>query len=339
MGFNQEQILMVDVGPNFFNQYGGFKSELQKNADVQSVTLLGGSIPGAVEIIENAFVATGMPEEQQQWFSVLFASHDFEKTLDLEFIQGHGFQPGSSSDSVGYIINESAARALGWGEDVVGRSIDRLGNGNVLQSGAVIGLVKDFNYRPLYDPIKPLVISLGGNTLAIKIQSEDLDETLSTIEGFWTSQFEDVPFRYSFMDDNFDLLYRKEDKFGKTIEYFSVLAIFIACLGLLGLSSFTTESRRKEIAIRKVNGASTLGLVGLLTRDFSILIMIAFIIAVPASYYLSTLWLSNFAYQAEIGVSIFLLAGIIALILAVVTVSYHTIKAAITNPVNSLRYE
>jgi putative ABC transport system permease protein len=141
------------------------------------------------------------------------------------------------------------------------------------------------------------------------------------------------------MDDNFDLLYRKEDKFGKTIEYFSVLAIFIACLGLLGLSSFTTESRRKEIAIRKVNGASTLGLVGLLTRDFSILIIVAFIIAVPASYYLSTLWLSNFAYQAEIGVSIFLLAGIIALILAVITVSYHTIKAAITNPVNSLRYE
>ncbi len=141
------------------------------------------------------------------------------------------------------------------------------------------------------------------------------------------------------MDDNFDLLYRKEDKFGKTIEYFSVLAIFIACLGLLGLSSFTTESRRKEIAIRKVNGASTAGLVALLTRDFSILIAIAFIIATPTAYFLGSLWLNNFAYKTDIGVSVFLLAGVISLVLAVLTVSYHTIKAAITNPINSLRYE
>ncbi|HEX5168262.1 MAG TPA: ABC transporter permease [Cyclobacteriaceae bacterium] len=339
MGFNQEQIVTVDVGNNFFNKYGGFKSELLKNGDIQSVTLLGGSIPGKEEVIENAFVASGMPEEQQQWFSVMFASHDFEKTLNVEFLQGHGFQLGSSSDSVGYVINESAARALGWGDDVIGKSIDRLGNGNVLQTGAIIGLVKDFNYRPLYDPIKPLVISLGGNTLTIKIHSEDLQGTLKTIEKEWSAQFEGTPFRYSFMDDNFDLLYRKEDKFGKTIEYFSVLAIFIACLGLLGLSSFTAETRRKEIAIRKVNGASTLGLVGLLTKDFSILVGIAFLVAVPTAYYFSSLWLSNFAYRTGIGVSIFIVSGLVSLGLAVITVSYHTIKAAITNPVISLRYE
>lgn len=339
MGFNQEQIVMVDVGNNFFNNYGGFKSELLKTHDVQAVTLLGGSIPGEEEIIENSFVETGMPEDQQQWFSVMFASHDFEKTLNIEFLQGHSFQIGSSSDSVGYIINESAAKALGFGEDVIGKSIDRLGNGNVLQSGEIIGLVKDFNYRPLYDPIKPLVIGLGGNTLCVKVKSENLQQTVSSLEKNWTAQFSDTPFRYSFMDDNFDQLYRKEDKFGKTIEYFSVLAIFIACLGLLGLSSFTTQSRRKEIAIRKVNGASTIGLVGLLTKDFSILVGIAFILAAPAAYYLSTLWLSNFAYKTDIGISVFAIAGIVSLLLAVLTVSYHTLKAALTNPVNSLRYE
>ena len=339
MGFNQEQIVMVDVGGNFFNAYGGFKSELLKNHDIHAVTLLGGSIPGEEEIIENSFVETGKPEDQQQWFSAMFASHDFDKAINVEFLDGHSFVVGSSSDSTGYIINESAAKALGWGNDVIGRSIDRLGNGNVLQSGKIIGLVKDFNYRPLYDPIKPLVISLGGNTLSIKVQSENLEETVASIEKQWAAQFDDTPFRYSFMDDNFDKLYRKEDKFGKTIEYFSVLAIFIACLGLLGLSSFTTESRRKEIAIRKVNGATTLGLVGLLTKDFSMLVGIAFVIAVPAAYYLSTLWLSNFAYKTDIGISIFIIAGILSLVLAVITVSYHTIKAALTNPVNSLRYE
>lgn len=339
MGFNDEQILMVDVSFNFFNQYHGFKSELLKNSDVQSVTLLGGSIPGEEGVIENSFVATGMPEEQQQWFSVMFVAHDFEKVLDLEFLEGHSFEFGNSSDSIGYIINESAATALGWEGDAVGRTIDRLGNGNVLQSGTVIGLVKDFNYRPLYDPIKPLVIAVGGNTLAVKVQSQDLKQTISAIEKTWLSQFDDTPFRYSFMDSNFDQLYHKEDKFGKTIEYFSVLAIFIACLGLLGLSSFTTESRRKEIAIRKVNGASTLGLVALLTKDFSLLVGIAFIIAVPTAYYFSTLWLNNFSYKTEIGILIFVMAGVISVLLAVLTVSYHTVKAALTNPIKSLRYE
>jgi putative ABC transport system permease protein len=330
---------MVDVCFNFFNQYHGFKSELMKNSDIQSVSLLGGSIPGEAGVIENSFVPTGMPEEQQQWFSVMFVAHDFEKVLNIEFLEGHSFEFGNSSDSIGYIINESAAKALEWEGDAVGRTIDRLGNGNVLQTGTVIGLVKDFNYRPLYDPIKPLVIAIGGNKLAVKVQSQDLKQTIASIEKTWLTQFDDVPFRYSFMDSNFDELYRKEDKFGKTIQYFSILAILIACLGLLGLSSFTTQNRRKEIAIRKVNGATTIGLVALLTKDFSILVGIAFIIAIPKAYYFSSLWLSNFSYKTEIGVLIFILAGVISLLLAVLTVSYHTIKAALTNPVKSLRYE
>jgi putative ABC transport system permease protein len=141
------------------------------------------------------------------------------------------------------------------------------------------------------------------------------------------------------MDDNFNNLYRKEDKFSRTIQYFSGLAIFIACLGLLGLSAYTTEGRRKEIGIRKVNGATTFGLVTLLTKDFSLLILIAFVISVPLAWYFSTLWLDNFAYRTDIGVHIFILAGVISLALAIATVSYHTFKAARTNPVDSLRSE
>jgi putative ABC transport system permease protein len=155
----------------------------------------------------------------------------------------------------------------------------------------------------------------------------------------WNAQLAGNPFRYAFMDSDFDNLYKKEDKFGKTIEYFSILAIFIACLGLLGLSSYTTEMRRKEIGIRKVNGASTVGLIGLLTKEFSVLILIAFALSVPVAYYFSNLWLDNFAYKADVGISIFIWAGAASLIIALLTVSYHTIRAAMSNPIDSLRHD
>lgn len=338
MGFNKDQIVMVDFGFNQFNNFSPFKSELLKNSDIQAVSLLGGSVPGKEEVIENSFVPEGAPPEQQQWFSVMFTGHDFEKVLDVEFIQGHSFQIGSSTDSVGFVINESAAKALGWGTDVVGKSLVRI-QGQAQNSGTVIGLVKDFHYQPLYVPIKPLVILLGGNVLTVKIHSEDLQQTISAIQGEWTKQFEGNPFRYSFMDDNFDKLYKKEDNFGKTIQYFSVLAVFIACLGLLGLSAYATESRKKEIGVRKVNGASTFELVTLLIKDFSLLVLVAFVISIPVAYYFGSQWLNNFAYKTEIGVLIFILSGAISLLLAILTVSYNTIKAARANPVQSLRYE
>jgi putative ABC transport system permease protein len=344
MGFNKDQIVMIDASINgFIQKYGAYKSELLNKSEVESVTLLGGSIPGAEEVIENSFAAEGASEaDQQQWFSVMNVNHDFEKVLNVEFLQGHSFQLGSSTDSSGYIINESTAKALGWEGDVIGKVINQSANGRVNNTGTVIGLVKDFNYRPLYEPIKPLVISLnpfGGAALAVKVKSDDLQATVLALENEWKKQFTGNPFRYSFMNENFDNLYRKEDKFSTTIQYFSGLAIFIACLGLLGLSAYTTEGRRKEIGIRKVNGATTFGLVTLLTKDFSLLILIAFGLSVPLAYYFSTLWLDNFAYKTEIGVFIFVLAGIISFALAIATVSYHTFKAARTNPVDSLRSE
>ncbi|HEX8039649.1 MAG TPA: ABC transporter permease [Chryseosolibacter sp.] len=339
LGFNKDQIVMADFGFNLLNNYNSFKTELLKNPEIQAVTLLGGSVPGREEVIENGFVQSGMPADQQQWFSAMFTSHDFDKVLNVEFIQGHSFQVGNSVDSTGYIINESAAKALGWGTDVVGRKLDQARNGNITGTGTVIGLVKDFNYQPLYVPIKPLVIRLGGNVLTVKVNSKDLPHTITWLENEWNKQYQGNPFRYSFMDQNFDNLYKKEDKFSRTIQYFSILAVFIACLGLLGLSSFTTEHRRKEIGVRKVNGATTLELVRLLITDFSALILIAFVIAVPVAWYFGNLWLDNFAYRTDIGAFIFILAGAVSLILAILTVSYHTIRAARANPVQSLRYE
>jgi putative ABC transport system permease protein len=340
MGFNKDQILTVDFGFNLFNKYEAFKSELLKNHEVKAVTLLGGSVPGKEEVIENGFVPEGTPAEQLQWFSVMFTSHDFEKVLGVELIDGHSFQLGNSTDSTGFIINESAARALGWANDqVVGKTLQQAFNGTITGTGTVIGLVKDFHYQPLYVPIKPLVIRLGGNVLSVKIHSENLTATVASIQAEWAKQFEGNPFRYAFMDENFNKLYLKEDKFSATIQNFSILAVFIACLGLLGLSSYSTESRRKEIGVRKVNGANTFELVTLLIKDFSLLIVIAFAIAVPVSWYFGSLWLNNFAYKTEIGIAVFAVAGSFALLMAVLTVSYHTIKAARANPVKSLRYE
>ena len=341
LGFNTEQILIADMNFNFFNRYGSFKNELEKNEEIKAVSMFGGSIPGESMIMENAFVESGSPAEEQQWFSSMAAWHDIENIMGIELLDGHSFQVGSSVDSAGFILNESAVQALGWDEDVIGRSIDQLNsnNGSIMQTGTVIGVVKDFHYRPLYEKIKPLVIRFGGGKLCVKIQSNNLNATIVEIENVWNEQFENTPFRYSFMDDNFNTLYQKEHKFSKTIQYFSLLAIFIACLGLLGLSSYATENRKKEIGIRKVNGASVFELISLLTKDFSKLILIAYVIALPVAYYGGVLWLENFAYQTGMGFHIFIISGLIAFIVAFLTIGYHTLRAALKNPVDAIRYE
>jgi putative ABC transport system permease protein len=344
LGFNKEQILLADMAGPQFNKYAPFKNALESNSKIDAVTLMAGSIPGQDELIEHAFIEEGQEVEEQRWFSVFFASYDFEKVLNLEFIDGHGFIPGRAIDSVGYIINQATAREMGWKEnEVIGKTLDRINSteGTSLQKGTVIGLVKDYHYRPLYDPIKPLVIglALGGSKLCVKIKSEDLRGTVAEIENLWKEQFEGIPFRYSFMDSDFDKLYAKEESLGTVVRYFSILAIFIACLGLLGLSSFSTETRKKEIGIRKVNGASTIQLLAMLTKDFSKLVLIAFIISIPIAWYFGNLWLNDFAYKTEIGFGVYFIGGISALFIALITVSYHTIRAALSNPVRSLRYE
>lgn len=337
LGFDQSQILTADVDFRQFNNFAGFKNEILRNPEVEAVSMIGGSIPGEEALVENAYIAEGGTNDDQQFFSAMFVRYDFEKVIDLEFLQGHTFIPGNSIDSIGYIVNEAAAKALGYEGDVIGRTISLPANNN--RVGQIIGLVKDFNYRPLYEPIKPLVIRIGGGKLMVKFKSDDLPATISKISEEWKTQFGEFPFRYSFMDDNFNDLYLKESRFSLTIQYFSILAVFIACLGLLGLSSYATESRRKEIGIRKVNGASTFKLVVLLSKDFSKLILIAFIIAIPVAYYFGNLWLENFAYRATIGAELYIVAGLISLGLAIFTVSYHTLMAALSNPIDSLRYE
>lgn len=316
------------------------KSELLKDSRIRGVTRIGGSIPGYDTEFEHAFVPEGFPPDEHQWLGVMWVSHDMEEVLGVELATGRSLQVGSSSDSTfGFILNETAARFLGWQDNAVGKRIDHIGGQGNVTRGEVIGVVKDFHFRPLHEPLKPLVLREGGNRLAIKVASMDIPGTLALIERTW-KQFEpDWPFSHQFMDENIDQLYLKEQKFSQIIQYFALLAVFIACLGLLGLASFTTERRRKEISVRKVMGATTTGLLLLLSKEFSKLVLIAFAIAVPIGYFAGERWLQDFAFRVDISMTVFVLAGIIALAIALASVSYHTVKAAMVNPAENLKYE
>ncbi len=340
LGFDQEQVVLVNMYGNMFNRYPAFKSELLQDAHVRGVTRVGGSIPGYDTEFENAFIPEGSAPGEQQWLGAMWVNHDMEEVLGIEFVDGRTFQASSSSDSAnGFILNETAARHLGWQGQAVGKRIDHLGGQGNITEGRVIGVVNDFHFRPLHEPMKPLVLRLGGNLMAIKISGGDIQAALAAIETTWKKFVPDWPMNHQFLDDNIEQLYRKEQKFGSIIQYFAGLAVFIACLGLLGLASFTTERRRKELGVRKVIGATTPALLLLVSKEFSKMVLVAFAIAVPIGYFTGQQWLQDFAFRADMNPAVFILPGIVALAIALSTVSYHTVRAAMVNPVESLKYE
>ncbi len=340
LGFDKDQMLVVNMYGNLFNDYGAFKSDLLKDSRIQSITRIGGSIPGFAGEFENAFITEGSPAEQRQWLGAMWVSHDMENTLGLEVVSGRAFNISSASDSTqNLILNETAAKFLGWGNNAVGKRMSHVGGQGNITEGEVVAVVKDFHFRPLHEPLKPLVLRHGGNHMAIKISSGDIPGTIAFVEKTWKQFVPEWPLNYQFMDENIDVLYRKDQKFSEILKYFASLAVFIACLGLLGLAAFTTERRRKEIGVRKVVGASTWALLLLISREFSKLVVIAFIISVPIGYYAGNRWMQDFAFRADLSITVFAMSGFVALAIALLTVSYHTIKAALINPAESLKYE
>jgi putative ABC transport system permease protein len=340
LGFDKEQIVLVNMYGNLFRQYGAFKSDLLQDSRVSGVTRVGGSIPGYETEFENAFIPEGFPQEEHQWLGAMWISHDMEEVLGLEFTEGGPVQVSSSSDSAGgFILNETAARFLDWQDNAVGKRISHVGGQGNVTEGQIIGVVKDFHFRPLNEPIKPLVLRHGGNLMAIKISAADMPGSLDVIERTWNKFVPDWPMSHQFLDENIEKLYGEQQKFARIIQSFALLGVFIACLGLLGLASFTTERRRKEIGVRKVVGATTTELLLLLSKEFSKLVLIAFAIAAPLGYIAGNSWLQDFAFRAQIGLAVFLLPGLIAFTIALATVSYHTVRAALVNPTESLKYE
>lgn len=268
--------------------------------------------------------------------------YEFIDVLDIDVVAGRNFSRSFASDTNGTVLlNERAVEALGLEQPVGQRLQFRTGTFQI----HVVGVVKDFHFKSLHHQIEPMVLfliprnSAGGLWALAKIRGERVRETMAFMERTWLEVNPGYPFEFQFLDEAYDQSYRAEDKFSQVLGYFTGVALLIACLGLFGLVAFTAEQRTKEIGIRKVLGASVGTIIALIAKDFIKLVGAAFVLAMPAAYLLMQRWLDTFAYRVEISARIFLLAGLAALGIALLTVSYQSVRAALADPVQSLRYE
>jgi putative ABC transport system permease protein len=340
LGFNKEQVAVIPmVDPPARFRYMSYKSELSQSPDILAVSA-SNSVPGG--LIDIAILQPeGIPEGENVSMEQLMIEYDFIKTLGIELAQGRDFSLSFPTDTMeAFIINETAVRQLGWEESPLNKRME-MGN---FKQGRVIGVVRDFHVKSLHQKIEPLVLHLAPSpdpflNLLVRIRPENIRGALGFMEEKWRQVYPTHPFEYSFLDEDFDSLYRSEQLRGKIFIAFSLLAIFTACLGLFGLASFTAEQRTKEIGIRRVLGASVTGIVGLLSKEFVKWVLLANVIAWPIAYFAMKQWLQNFAYQTNLNPGIFVSSGIIALIIALMTVSYQSIRAAVSQPVEALKYE
>jgi putative ABC transport system permease protein len=266
--------------------------------------------------------------------------YDYLKTLGIKLIKGRNFSPGFGSDSLSLIINEAAEKQLGYKDPLNEKLYTWVGGGRLV-SYNIIGVVKNFHFESFHQDIGPLCFVHGRNNdlASFKINAAQTPNILKGAEVIWKRMASGMPFSYKFMDDSFSEVYKAEQQVGTLALSFSILAIFIACLGLFGLATFLAEQKTKEIGVRKVLGASVPSILLMLSKEFIKWIVIANIIAWPLAYYFMNKWLQEFAYRIEIGWWIFALSGIIAIIIALLTVSFQALKAATANPIKSLRYE
>lgn len=341
LGFERENILVIDnVGT--LEQPEAFKQQLLNLADVSNVGATG-AMPGDV-FFGIQFQKSGSSEVLTG--KGVTVDDRFIETMGITLLEGRSFSE-DYSDSLNVILNEAAVRAFGLEEPVGSRltSRNQVNDEQVTSVFTVIGVAENFNFESLRTEITPLAIlstesALGfGNLLTVRLTSTNFSETIARVEGIWQSMAPDRPFSYSFLDNDLAELYRAEQTSAKIFAAFALLAIIIACVGLFGLAAYTAYQRTKEIGVRKVLGASVSGIVLLLSRDFARLVGIAFLIAVPIAWLMMQNWLQNFAFRIELGITTFLYAGIIALLVALMTVSYQAVTAAIANPVKSLRNE
>ena len=342
IGFNKNQVLVIDG-----------TGVLDKNADVFKNEVL--NMPGVVSGTLSAYLpVSNSSRSDNTWYRQEVMSsesgidmqnwkvdYDYIKTMGMEVIKGRNFSRDYPTDSSAAIINETTARLLGFKEPVGKQIYTTVQGSEDLAPYTIIGVVKNFNFESLHHDVGPLVLRLSSSpyTVSFKIHTANIPGLIAKIKATWKTMVPGFPFSYRFLDDSFDEMYRAEQRAGTIALIFSVLAIFIACLGLFGLATFIAEQRTKEIGIRKVLGASVQGIVGMLSKDFLKLVTIAFMIAVPVAWYAMNVWLRGFAYRISLSWWIFIAAGVAAFLIALITVSFQAIKAAIANPVTSLRTE
>jgi putative ABC transport system permease protein len=335
LGYQKENVLYMPAMHLFARDDQAKKNEFLQNPNVLSVT---GSVPPIFmrDGTENVDWEGKYPEQKIS-INPISVDYDYLKTFNMKMAQGRFFSREYSTDISNYILNETAVKMMGM-QSPLGK---RFSIGN--QQGTVIGVVKDYHHGSLHTPIEPIVFKLfyepEVRMISIRVNSTNVPGTLKFIESKYKKIAPNFLFRYNFLDETIDNFYKTEQKLGSIARYLTFLTMFIACLGLLGLSLYLVEQRTKEIGIRKVFGASVSGIIWLISKEFMKWVMIAFIIACPLAWYVMNHWLQNFVYRTSIEWWMFVFTGVAALAIAFLTISFQTIKAARTNPVESLKYE
>lgn len=337
VGFDRNNIVIFGIGGRFIQNRETIKAELLSNPNVQNVTLVDVAPYRWMSNAGEGDVQWQGKTTQKVQMVMTRVDYDFLDTFGLEMEQGRFFSKEFSTDAAdGYVVNQAAVRAMDM-DNPVGMEF-RVWD----ISGRIIGVVKDYNFESLHNEIIPMAMRIDPNRYqqaCIRISSHNVEDTLGFIENKWKEIYPEYPFEYSFLDERLQNLYDSEQSTGRLVSIFTILALFISCLGVFGLSSYTAEQRTKEIGIRKVLGASVPSVVKFISKEFVILVLIANVIVWPIAYFLLNRWLQTFAYQIQIGWSIFVLTGLSVLAVSLLTVSWQILRAALANPVDSLRYE
>ena len=344
LGFDRNQVLIVQNAFELNNQAQTFKQEVKQLPGVTDATLTSFLPTGNNKNTSIFFKDASFDQKKALFPQTWIVDEDYIKTLDMKMVAGRSFSGQMLSDSSGIIINEAAARFLGLG-DPLNKPLYRSNGGKQELSNSkayhIIGVVKDFNFSSLRDVVSPMVLIMGqdNGALSIRMNGRDIPALLTQIKEKWSGLSPNVQMNFSFMDQDFDAIYRTEQRAGTVLVVFTTLAIIIACLGLFGLAAYAAEQRTKEIGIRKVLGASVSAITAMLSFDFIKLVAIAILIALPAGWYFMNKWLQDFAYRVNIQWWVLALAGFVAIAIAFVTIGFQSVKAALSNPVNSLRSE
>ena len=346
MGYDRAQIFTFQIGWRQFDALGpergksalnSLEQTLRQSSAIAGLSRANESPVHIKSTHSGSVKFDGLPETAKPTVAQLSADEHFAELFDLKLAEGRWFEEGNTSDANNIILNETAARKLGLPQPWLGQRFGFHG-----QEGRVIGVVRDFHFLPLQEAITPLVIYNSANwrgNYFIKTQPGQSTQALAAAEAAWKQWFPERPFEYTFLDEDFNRMYQAEQRTGLLFNLFAGVANFIACLGLFGLATFVAAQRTKEIGIRKVLGASVVSITSLLAKDFLKLILVSLVIASPIVYYFMQRWLADFAYRIDMQWWMFVLAGLSAIIVAFLTVSFQSIKAALTNPVKSLRSE
>ena len=343
LGFVKDQVLVINRTGVLRQNSEPFKNEILQMDGVKSGTFssylpVSNSARNDITFSKEAVLSSKSGLNSQNWV----VDYDYFNTLGMEIIKGRKFSREHGTDSTAVVINETFASLLGY-EDPVGKTLYVPGNSfhDPMTPYTIIGVIKNFHFESLRKVIGPVCFRLGQSTglASFKISTADISRLVNDIEKKWKTMAAEMPFSYRFIDESFDQMYRAEQRTGEIALIFSMLAIVIACLGLFGLATFLAEQRTKEIGIRKVLGATVNNVLTLLSKDFLKLVLIAFVVAAPVAWWGMNKWLQDFTYRTDISWWVFALAGVAALLIALITVSFQAIKAALANPVKSLRTE